>query len=368
MKKENKFTKANKGEWSEFYAFIKILSDRKLFAADENLNILNDKFYSVLKVIREEAKAGKKYYDISENEKQVRIYGEDKGLVAVVDSSKIKSHVAEIFSQMKSASKTTFGIIPADELMKDLHCTQVKASSGRKADIVAVIHDSISPVIIELGFSIKSMLGSPSTLLNASGATNFIYRLENISKGKVDGINGFGGSAKLRERAKFIYNEKGSLIFDSLESKGFKKNLQKIDSIFPEILAELLKYYYEGKGAKISELVDLLSKDEQFKKKYDFDKGDYEYKVKSFLVAIALGMTPKKEWDGFTKAHGGYIIVKENGEVVCYHLYNRDEFQDYLYKNTKLDTPSTTRHKFGKAYEENSKLYIKLNLQIRFIK
>jgi hypothetical protein len=27
--------KGNKGEWSEFYAFLKLLSDRKLFAADE---------------------------------------------------------------------------------------------------------------------------------------------------------------------------------------------------------------------------------------------------------------------------------------------------------------------------------------------
>ena len=32
-----KQTKGNKGEWSEFYAFIKILTDKKVFAADENL-------------------------------------------------------------------------------------------------------------------------------------------------------------------------------------------------------------------------------------------------------------------------------------------------------------------------------------------
>ncbi|MGY0426708.1 MAG: HpaII family restriction endonuclease [Polaribacter sp.] len=33
----------------------------------------------------------------------------------------------------------------------------------------------------------------------------------------------------------------------------------------------------------------------------------------------------------------------------------------------KLDTPSTTRHRFGKIYKEkNGKLYFKLNLQLRF--
>lgn len=32
--------KANKGEWSELYAFLKILEDKKLFAADKNLEII----------------------------------------------------------------------------------------------------------------------------------------------------------------------------------------------------------------------------------------------------------------------------------------------------------------------------------------
>ena len=94
------------------------------------------------------------------------------------------------------------------------------------------------------------------------------------------------------------------------------------------------------------------------------------FKLKKFLCEVALGMTPKKEWDGFTKAHGGYIIVKENGEIVCYHLYNRDEFENYLFNNVKLDTPSTTRHKFGKFYKdrETGEKRIKFNLQIRFLK
>ena len=85
-------------------------------------------------------------------------------------------------------------------------------------------------------------------------------------------------------------------------------------------------------------------------------------------MSVALGMTPQGEWNGLTEAHGGYIIIREDGEVVCYHLYNRDQFQEYLFENTKLDTPSSSRHKFGTVYEENGEQYIKLNLQIRFIK
>ena len=83
---------------------------------------------------------------------------------------------------------------------------------------------------------------------------------------------------------------------------------------------------------------------------------------------VALGMMPSKVWTGKHDATGGYLVIKDNGDVLCYHIYNRNEFENYLLNNTKLDTASSTRHDFGKIYESNGKLYFKLNLQIRFIK
>jgi hypothetical protein len=46
--------KANKGEWSELYAFLKILGDGKIYAADENLNKISSLFYTLIKIIRDE--------------------------------------------------------------------------------------------------------------------------------------------------------------------------------------------------------------------------------------------------------------------------------------------------------------------------
>lgn len=46
--------KANKGEWCEFYAFLKILDEKKLHAADKNLEIIKDKFFVFQKVVRED--------------------------------------------------------------------------------------------------------------------------------------------------------------------------------------------------------------------------------------------------------------------------------------------------------------------------
>jgi type II restriction enzyme len=94
----------------------------------------------------------------------------------------------------------------------------------------------------------------------------------------------------------------------------------------------------------------------------------YEYKIKRFLTDVALGMMPSKVWTGQYDATGGYLIVKENGDILCYHIYNRNKFEDYLLNNTKLETASSSRHKFGKIYEENGVLYFNLNLQVRFKK
>ena len=78
-------------------------------------------------------------------------------------------------------------------------------------------------------------------------------------------------------------------------------------------------------------------------------------------------MTPSKVWSGQYDATGGYLIVKANGDVLCYHIYNRNHFEDYVYNNTKLETASSTRHEFGKIYKDEKELYFKLNLQIRFL-
>jgi len=73
-------------------------------------------------------------------------------------------------------------------------------------------------------------------------------------------------------------------------------------------------------------------------------------------------MTPSKVWIVVNDAIGGYLIVKENGEVLCYHICNRNQFEDYLFANTKLEKASSSRHQFGKLYEDNGQFCFKLNL------
>lgn len=60
------------------------------------------------------------------------------------------------------------------------------------------------------------------------------------------------------------------------------------------------------------------------------------------------------------------LIVKDDGDVLCYHIYDRNLFEDYLYCNTRLESPSSSRYGFAELYREHDDLYFKLNLQVRF--
>lgn len=95
----------------------------------------------------------------------------------------------------------------------------------------------------------------------------------------------------------------------------------------------------------------------------------YEHKMKVLLLDTALVMTPAKEWNGRYDANGGYLVVRQDGEIVCYHFYNRNDVEDYLYNNTRFERASRSRYHFGKLFrKDDDNVYIKLYLQIRFKK
>ena len=358
-------TKANKGEWSEFYAFLKILSDRKLPAADSNLSVMPWKFFIFHKIIREELPGEKKFYDIEWTPLgQVRVLDNNKDLLYIFDDLDLPIKTQKIFESIKNAGKWTFYIEEAWNLMNELSCTKIKASWTRKEDIVWIIDDRISQISAELGFSIKSMIGGSSTLLNAWDTTNFVFKIEGFRWNKED-INKIQWRSKIRDRVSKIKEMWWELIFIKPKNPIFSGNLRKIDTVFWKIIANMLLDFYSGNGSKISDLTKKLSESTTL---WDFwfSANDYDYKIKNFLDAVALWMVPWKEWDGISIAQWGYIVVKENGEVICYHLYNRDEFRTYLFENTKFETASSSRHGFGSIYEDWWELFINLNLQVRF--
>lgn len=153
-----------------------------------------------------------------------------------------------------------------------------------------------------------------------------------------------------------------SEIYEQLSQFCDKAGQTKTVAVERALLEYLL--YYQNQATDSDKLIRII--EEQNPLGYP-RKGIYAYKFKKFLCSIALGMMPSKEWDGHDEANGGYVIVKDNGEVLAYHIYNRDAFEKYLLNNTKFERGSTGKHGFATLYMENGKRYINLNLQIRFI-
>lgn len=359
----------NKGEWSEIYAFFKLLSDPVLYASDAHLNKIIDKYLDVQKIIREEKnretnQKEKRIYDLTGGKENITISDANGVLIKTVNLTELRRGVQDIFESIKNGKGRSFSVPDADEFMEIFLCKEIKAASSEKADIRLIVHDRFSPGEIEAGFSIKSAFKAPPTLLNASKKnTSFLYKV--IGRADEKSINSVTGSSAVRDRTNSIYDAGGSLKFLDIESPTFKRNLRRIDSQLPEIIAAMLVQYFKGVATNVSDIVQSLAENVSLDA-FDLNIGDYEYKVKQFLEAVALGMTPGKVWNGRASAQGGYIIVKEDGELLCFHLYNREKFLDYLYENTKLESPSTTRHGYGHAENNGEENIFRLNLQVRF--
>lgn len=350
---------ANKGEWSELYVLFKLFGDNKIKAADMNLQPTEGE-YTFLQIFREDVENRLYVYDLEQNG-VVRILTKNGELVNAVSTELLPEKTQRIFAAIKSADVATFTLPEAVQLMGDYRLEKIKANSSVKSDIEAIIKDELVSGNTPVGFSIKSQVGGASTLLNASKRTNFIYKVQNFH-GDIDEINAINSPRKLRDRLRAIFEGGGLLEFSSIESTIFTRNMRVIDSVMPDILASMLVDYYAGHGVTMARLCELGGT----KDLHGLGTAEISYKVKSFLRAVALGMVPSREWNTRLSTYGGFIIVRDDGMLLCYHLYNDDDFRDYLFNHTKLDTPSTSRHDFGYLYQESGEIYIKLNLQVRF--
>ena len=73
----------NKGEWSEMYIFFKLMSDRRVYGADKDMNKLKDVFLDIVSIIREE-QAGKEYRYYTGDTVRITLNGTD---IKTLDSS-----------------------------------------------------------------------------------------------------------------------------------------------------------------------------------------------------------------------------------------------------------------------------------------
>lgn len=355
----------NKGEWSEIYTLFKLLGDGKVHAGDADMNKL-PLYYPILNVIRQESKL---YEYKPDTNKNIVIIDGDGVEIARISMNRFVEESNKLLLNIKNGKgKGAFEIPSAEAFMKEICCEKLKAKSTDKADIHIVIHDLRTNMTPNLGFSIKSQLGSPSTLLNPGNSTNFEYKIEGDNRSMDDEEAAFINNIEDHlPRIAEIFRRKYRLTFNKIQNETFENNLLFLDSCMPEFVARCLLVNSQTSETSIRYAVEEVARENPFGYKGNV-LSFYEHKMKQLLLAAALGMTPAKEWNGRFDANGGYLVVRRDGEIICYHFYNQNDVEDYLYNNTRLDRASRDRYNYGVIYKKDTDYYLKLNLQIRFKK
>ena len=349
----------NKGEWSELYAFMKLLSQGRVYAANEKVEKIDEVYYPILKIMREENKGEVIDYVIHNDRIDIEI---ESNTVMSVSRNEMEDKANELLAEIAKHS----GSFELEEIAKfanGIKVTKIKAPSSDTTDISMQIEDVHTSYIRDVGFSIKSEVGGAPTLMNAGQTTNFVYRVKGITSKQAEEINAIDTKTKIKERMKAIKDCGGTVEYAGMNHAGFKRNLMMIDTNMPQIIGNMLLYHYDEDIKECKKLVELVGERDPL------GYGEsmmYEYKFKKFLCSCALGMKPAKVWDGLDEANGGYIIVKADGEILAYHIYNRNFFEQYLLDNTIIERASTSRHDYMSLYEENGEMFIKMNLQVRF--
>ena len=351
----------NKGEWSELYALLKILSDGGL-----NAEMHGGTFWlPVTKVFREDVAGFKLEFQREKNSVTLRQNG-----VRVkdfkVDELAVMSQ--EIWNGI-IVGDSSFQIQAAEKIMTSFGLTQIKSPADKKVDIEIQIRDERTNSETVCGYSIKSYIGNPPTLLNPSKRTNFRFKVFGVDDTLKDEINAIETKSKVQDRvAKIPRLEFAGVVKFSQDI--FPKNLRLIDSNMDKILGEMLKLYYVKRIADCASIATKLEDDDPLK---IGAPNFYRNNIKKFLCAVALGLKPATQWNCLYEANGGYIIVDSGGKVSARPLHDINEFEKYLLNNTRLDTASTGRYDYGNVYRDEVdwgggvyEYFIDLNLQIRF--
>lgn len=400
----------NRGEWTEAYVFLKLLSDGKIYGATEDLKKDLSKFIKIVSVTRPEKENFVLKYEPdfdSIPQKVSAMLNETE--FAVITVSELAEKANFLYKSLKTFSAQKKDTIPEiQEFLEKLKFSSPKIPSlpksfenefGRKTDIIVTIINSEDGAVSTDGFSIKSHMGSPSSLFNYGDGSRMIFKIVGCTEKRMHEINLIEDELKIIQAIK---DDKDlSLEFVKTGKEEFAGNLEYIDTQMLKIITMTMlvqtKYLSPAKSGNLRDIVNVVSELNPLNVMYP--EHFYEAKFKDFLFASLAGLTASKKWDGKTRMTGGYIDVNKDGELLYYRAISNEIFYSYLYENTFIDRPDRGHNKdiaiekakayfenrtvsdaeikaikkakdkkgnCGFVYEENGEYFIAINFQVRF--
>ena len=373
----------NRGEWSEIYIFLKLMNDGKIYAADKDMRRLVSVYLNIIKIIREE-NPGLVYEYKAGNPVKIYLNHSDVGPdTNTSEFNRMKKKLWDLFRKYPRGNITSTEV---EDFLRGIHIGKLKAPAvsnstffGGTEDIVMEVSDYRTSITSTVGFSCKSDFSGKATLFNASkDNTNFRFEIINgcndVIMNDVNSTFDNKNHIAVADRIKKMKDYGLDVVFDDQIKDSAKRNLVMSGGMeTPLIVAGMLKnYYWEGNGeaahSSIAEAINYVANNNPAGYVFDDLTDMYRTKVAKLLYDMFTGMRLSKSWDGRASVTGGYIIVKDDGDVLAYHTTLMDEFKDFLVEKLGFETPSNSRHNAMQIYKQESKYYINFNLQIRFKK
>lgn len=338
----------NYGEWTEAYVFLRLLGNGRIYAADGNFERNANVYIDILNIIRYE-----KDHILKFQRELEAVSAKDNDMVfKVLPYNELVEKADYLYDAIKSVTTADrkFTVPEIEDYLSELKFSQPKVPKlprnvedeyGKKTDIIITIQDSTDFAISTTGFSIKSHLGSPSSLFNSALASNFMYEIVGCNDIEMNKINGEYISSEIGMFKYIKENPELSLRFIGTSEK-FNENLDFIELKMPEILncaiLTQIGYYERARSSKTKDIVEKIVQMNPVGVRRP--EIWYEAKMKDFLYATFSGLTATEPWDGRRKLSGGYIDVGADGEMLYYRAVSDDVFNTYLYEHTFFDRPS----------------------------
>lgn len=370
---------ANRGEWGEPYAAIRILGDGKLYIADADGNKNPNEWMSLIELIRHETLERIVSYRYQENNVDIDIYVNDVYILSLPASDFIRM-ADELADEIRRGKGRSFNV--SDSVMNFLRHVEmqhIKAKSVDKSDVFLTVHDPRAGITRQhIGFSVKSEFGQNPTLFNTATASAVVYKITaGMTDELMDYINNIvdnKGHAAVGDRCNTLISNGCNLEFVGFpvavkaRCAAFEENLDLIDEKMKNVIERLLwNHFFEH-----STQVDLHLAIQRIiqENPCNISRPDvrYPYMMKSFLYAAYCGMTASTLWDGSSQVNGGFIKVSADGEVLAFYALESDSFKTYLYNNCYLEFPATSEGhgNYAKVYKEGNEYFYRLNFQIRY--
>ena len=158
----------NRGEWSELYALLELLDNQDLKIVNDSLEIIDDNTFKVIGLYIQNNN-NEYYFDIKEINVDVL---KNNKVISNVEKTEIQKYKEVLLDKIinELPGKGSFPIQEMKYILEKLtEGNKIKSSSTSKEDISAKLKDNkLNTIVNKVGYSIKSSLGSPATLLNAS--------------------------------------------------------------------------------------------------------------------------------------------------------------------------------------------------------